>query len=86
MAKKNMLEKGRELSSLRTTAGKGPVAVPQKEAPATVIVQAHFAPEVRDTLEGLRYKTKKNLRSLLGEAINLLADKYGVPQPFNEEA
>lgn len=66
-----------------TLAKPGPVAVspPEKE-----IVQAHFAPQVKDALRRLQYETRRNQKQLLGEAINLLCAKYNVPEPFSEEA
>jgi hypothetical protein len=59
-----------------------------KTAPATVLIGGHFAPEVRRTLfllQALPENTRKNLKQLLGEAINDLCAKYGKPQPYSGE-
>ena len=57
-------------------------------ASATVLIGAHFAPEVRRTLLLVQAEPKntgKNLKQLLGEAINDLCAKYGKPQPYSGE-
>ena len=57
-------------------------------APATVLIGGHFAPEVRRTLLLVQAEPKnsgKNLKQLLGEAINDLCAKYGKPQPYSGE-
>ncbi len=54
----------------------------------TVLIGAHFAPEVRRTLLLVQAEPEnedKNLRDLLGEAINDLCAKYGKPQPYTGE-
>lgn len=54
----------------------------------TVLVGGHFAPEVRRTLllvQAESINTGKNLKMLLGEAINDLCVKYGKPQPYAGE-
>lgn len=59
-----------------------------KTIPATVLIGGHFAPEVRRTLllvQAEPENTGKNLKELLGEAINDLCAKYGKPQPYNGE-
>lgn len=61
------------------------VAVPPAK-PATVLIAAHYAPEVRRVLKLLEADTGKNLRELLGEAINDLAAKHGKPEPYNAGA
>jgi hypothetical protein len=53
--------------------------------PASVLVAAHFSPEVRRVLKLIEADSAKNLKQLLGEAINDLADKYGKPRPYAEE-
>jgi hypothetical protein len=50
--------------------------------PASVLVAAHFSPEVRLVLKLIEADSAKNLKQLLGEAINDLADKYGKPRPY----
>ena len=52
----------------------------------TVLIAAHFSPDVRRVLKFLEAETGKNLKQLLGEAINDLAAKYGKPEPYDEEA
>ncbi|MGH7744474.1 MAG: ribbon-helix-helix domain-containing protein [Candidatus Dormibacteria bacterium] len=54
----------------------------------TVLIGGHFAPRVRRTLlliQAEQANEGKNLKQLLGEAINLLADKYGKPRPYEGE-
>ena len=55
---------------------------PPAAKPATVLIAAHFAPEVRRILKLVEADTGKNLKQLLGEAINDLAAKYRKPQPY----
>lgn len=92
--KKSTLAEG-----LKAAAGQGsPVAaVPvtqararprAAQAAATVLIGGHFAPEVRRTLllvQAEPENTGKNLKQLLGEAINDLCAKYGKPQPYSGE-
>ena len=59
-----------------------------KPRPATVLIGGHFSPEVRRTLLLVQAEPKnmgKNLKQLLGEAINDLCVKYGKPQPYGGE-
>jgi antitoxin-like ribbon-helix-helix protein len=54
----------------------------------TVLIGGHFAPEVRRTLLLVQAEERnagKNLKQLLGEAINDLCAKYGKPQPYGGE-
>ena len=54
----------------------------------TVLIGGHFAPEVRRSLllvQAEPQNTGKNLKQLLGEAINDLCAKYGKPQPYSGE-
>ena len=54
-------------------------------AKGTVLIGAHFPPQVRRTLlliQAEQGNEGKNLKVLLGEAINLLADQYGKPRPY----
>jgi len=64
----------------------------KKKAPAaalgTVLIGGHFSREVRRTLLLVQAEPKntgKNLKQLLGEAINDLCAKYGKPQPYSGE-
>ena len=55
----------------------------------TVLIGGHFPPEVRRTLllvQAEPQNTGRNLKQLLGEAINDLCAKYGKPQPYSGEA
>ena len=60
--------------------------IENRETPERVVlVEAHFPVEVRRALHGLRALPEldgKNLRDLLGEAINDLCVKYGVEPPY----
>jgi hypothetical protein len=56
--------------------------------PATVLIGGHFPHEVRRALllvQAERENAGKNLKQLLGEAINDLCVKYGKPQPYKGE-
>ena len=57
-------------------------------AAGTVLIGAHYVPEVRRTLllvQAEPENTGKTLKHLLGEAINDLCAKYGKPQPYSGE-
>lgn len=89
MTKKNTLSAGLSLAAGKrvesdsvTPAAKTQPATPK---PATVLIAAHFVPEVRRVLKLLEADTGRNLKQLLGEAINDLAAKYGKPEPFTNE-
>lgn len=59
-----------------------------EKAAGTVLIGAHYAPEVRRALllvQAQPENTGKNLKDLLGEAINDLCAKYGQPQPYLEQ-
>jgi len=74
---------------LSVAAGKKPApptATVKKEAPETVLVGAHFSPEVRRSLIIVRGKTGLTMRQVIGEAINDLCSKYGVAEPYDGEA
>jgi hypothetical protein len=61
----------------------------QPVAKGTVLIGAHFPPQVRRTLlliQAEQGNEGKNLKALLGEAINLLADQYGKPRPYADHA
>lgn len=62
---------------------------PKASAAGTVMIGGHFPPEVRRTLLLVQAEPEnagKNLKQLLGEAINDLCAKYGKPQPYSGEA
>lgn len=82
--------------ALRAAAGKPALAAEQepvqlkkgKESERTVLIGAHFAPEVRRVLLLVQAQPEnegKNLKELLGEAINDLCIKYRQPQPYGAE-
>lgn len=61
----------------------------KKPAGKSVLIGGHFQPEVRRTLMLLQAQPEnegKNLKQLLGEAINDLCAKYGKPQPYQGDA
>lgn len=59
-------------------------ASPPTETEKTVLIAAHFPPEVRRVLKLIEADSGKNLKQLLGEAINMLAANYGKPEPYKE--
>jgi hypothetical protein len=64
-------------------------AFKSKTLPTTVLIGGHFTREVRRTLLLVQAEPEnagKNLKQLLGEAINDLCAKYGKPQPYSGEA
>jgi hypothetical protein len=66
-----------------TTAGTA------RTLPHTVLIGGHFPPEVRRVLMLVQAEPEnagKNLKQLLGEAINDLCAKYRKPQPYTGEA
>lgn len=60
-------------------------ATGSKLAPITVLIGAHYSPEVRRALKLVEAESGKKLKPLLGEAINDLCAKYGKPQPYGGE-
>lgn len=59
-----------------------------KVSPETTLVGAHFPREVRRVLLLVQAEPQnegKNLKQLLGEAINDLCAKYRKPQPYTGE-
>jgi hypothetical protein len=94
-----MTKKSNSLAaSLATAAGKrqplpqqgmtnseGNAMVSPKAKHATVLIAAHYPPDVRRVLKFLEAETGKNLKELLGEAINDLAAKYGKTEPYSAE-
>jgi hypothetical protein len=88
--KKSALTEG-----LRAAAGHqlqqapAPSATKAKVPSPTVLIGGHYSPEVRRALLLVQAEPKntgRNLKQLLGEAINDLCAKYGKPQPYNGEA
>ena len=78
---------GQQIPAAPTTANSNGSKA-SASAPATVLIGGHFAPEVRRTLLLVQAEPKntgKNLKQLLGEAINDLCAKYGKPQPYSGE-
>ena len=58
------------------------------KADKTVLIGAHYPPEVRRVLFLVQAEPEnegKTLKQLLGEAINDLCAKYRKPQPYNGE-
>jgi hypothetical protein len=60
-------------------------ATGSKSALGTVLIGAHYSPEVRRALKLVEAESGKKLKPLLGEAINDLCAKYGKPQPYGGE-
>ena len=61
----------------------------KKSHEKTVLIGGHFSPEVRRVLLLVQAEPEnagKNLKQLLGEAINDLCVKYRKPQPYTGEA
>ncbi len=62
-----------------------PAARPRTtEQPKEVLVGAMYTPEVRKTLRFIEAESGKNLKQLLGRAINQLATEYGKPEPYTD--
>jgi hypothetical protein len=84
--KQSPLAAGLNKAASKTTATAE--AKPSATASKTVLIGAHFAPEVRRTLllvQAERENSGKNLKQLLGEAINDLCAKYGKPEPYTPD-
>ena len=60
-------------------------ATGSKSTPGTVLIGAHYSPQVRRALKLVEAESGKKLKPLLGEALNDLCAKYGKPQPYGEE-
>ena len=76
-------------SQQATATAAAPSATKAKTPPATVLIGGHYSPEVRRALLLVQAEPKntgRNLKQLLGEAINDLCAKYGKPQPYSGEA
>ena len=89
--KKSALAAGLKAAAGQPKAANPPQAGPGRSRPAagaTVLIGAHYAPEVRRTLllvQAEPENTGKTLKQMLGEAINDLCAKYGKPQPYAGE-
>ena len=89
------MKKSALAAGLKAAAGRQPATTPPqagatkgRPVAATVLIGAHYAPEVRRTLllvQAEPENTGKTLKNLLGEAINDLCAKYGKPQPYAGE-
>jgi hypothetical protein len=91
------MKKSALAAGLKAAAGQKPqtvttLAVRTKRTssapPPTVLIGGHFPPEVRRVLllvQAEPENTGKNLKQLLGEAINDLCAKYRKPQPYAGE-
>jgi hypothetical protein len=87
--KNSALAAGLKAAARKQPQASAPIARPKtakgKPLPDTVLIGGHFTPEVRRTLLLVQAEpdnTGKNLKQLLGEAINDLCAKYGKPQPY----
>lgn len=90
------MKKSALAAGLKAAAGHRTVQVPAeappkagvRAQPATVLIGGHFPPEVRRVLLLVQAEPEnagKNLKQLLGEAINDLCAKYRKPQPYTGE-
>jgi hypothetical protein len=93
------MKKSALAAGLKAAAGQNPeTAAPAppaskgnkaKKAPETVLIGAHFPREVRRVLLLVQAEPQnagKDLKQLLGEAINDLCAKYRKPQPYTAES
>lgn len=91
------MKKSALAAGLKAAAGQHPEAAPPpaskgnnaKTPPETVLIGAHFPREVRRVLLLVQAEPQnagKDLKRLLGEAINDLCAKYRKPQPYTEES
>jgi hypothetical protein len=86
--KKSALAAGLKAAAIETHEHQ-PRKPKTKKLSETVLVGAHFPREVRRTLLLVQAEPDnagKNLKQLLGEAINDLCAKYRKPQPYTGEA
>lgn len=58
----------------------------QQQESGLVLIGANYPKRVRQILGYIEADTGRNLKSVLGEAINDLAIKYGQPTPYEETA
>jgi hypothetical protein len=87
------MKKSALAAGLKAAAIETPEHAPRKprsrQLPQTVLIGAHFPREVRRALLLVQAEPDnegKNLKQLLGEAINDLCAKYRKPQPYSGEA
>lgn len=83
--KKSSLAAGLEAAAKPTR----PETSTSPKQPGTVLIGAHFAPEVRRTLllvQAEKQNSGKNLKQILGEAINDVCAKYGKPEPYRDDS
>jgi hypothetical protein len=88
------MKKSTLAAGLKAAAGQQSHAAPAVVRTATrhtrtVLIGAHYVPEVRRTLLLVQAEPQnegRTLKQLLGEAINDLCVKYGKPQPYSGEA
>jgi hypothetical protein len=82
------LKAAAEQNQQAVTAPAAPAKPKSRTLPATVLIGGHFPPEVRRVLLLVQAEPEnsgKNLKQLLGEAINDLCAKYRKPQPYSGE-
>ena len=86
------MKKSALAAGLKAAAGrhalKTTVANVRPPTTKTVLIGGHYAPQVRRSLLLVQAEPEndgKNLKQLLGEAINDLCAKYGKPQPYAGE-
>jgi hypothetical protein len=90
------MKKSALAAGLKAAAGHNAEAAPPpaskankaKTLPETTLIGAHFPREVRRVLLLVQAEPQnagKNLKQLLGEAINDLCAKYRKPQPYSGE-
>jgi hypothetical protein len=80
---------GHQSQLTTATATAAPIAARAKAQAATVLIGGHYSPDVRRALllvQAEPQNSGRNLKQLLGEAINDLCAKYGKPQPYSGEA
>jgi hypothetical protein len=83
MARKSTLSAG-----LAAAANPEPPAKTAVVSDRTVMIGAQFSPEVRRALLLIQAEPEndgKNMKDLLGEAINDLCVKYRKPQPYKQK-
>jgi hypothetical protein len=76
------------LAALKAVTGRTGLAPPPPPVMVekTILIGAHFSPEVRRAVKMLEAHTGKKLKTLLGAMINDWCERYNVPQPYSEEA
>ena len=82
MRQASSLAAGMKAAAAKTTRKHAPAPAVQE----TVLVGAHFDPAVSKALLMVRVKCvgRRSLKQLIGEAVNDLCAKYGVPEPYVE--